>query len=42
LGGSGGNGGGKKRGGSKVSLTFVKPEGLFKDDDVFGDVFKSS
>jgi len=42
LGGSGGGGGGKKRGGSKVSLTFVKPEGLFKDDDVFGDVFKSS
>jgi len=41
LGGSGG-GGGKKRGGSKVSLTFVKPEGLFKDDDVFGDMFKSS
>ena len=42
LGGSGGSGGGKKRGGSKVSLTFVKPEGLFKDDDVFGDMFKSS
>lgn len=46
LGGSnnGGSGasGGKKRGGSRVSLTFVKPEGLFTKDDVFGDMFKQA
>ena len=32
----------KKKGSSRVSLTFVEPEGLFTKDDVFGDFFKCS
>ncbi|KAL9180030.1 hypothetical protein ACHAXT_008000 [Thalassiosira profunda] len=43
LGSSGGVAGGKKRkgrGGGRVSVTFVAPEGLFAKDDVFGDSFK--
>ena len=35
-------GGGEKKKGSRVSLTFVEPEGLFTKDDVFGDFFKCS
>ena len=31
---------GNKKGGTRVSLTFVAPEGLFTKDDVFGDCFK--
>mmetsp|Transcript_43588 Transcript_43588/g.76550 ORF Transcript_43588/g.76550 Transcript_43588/m.76550 type:complete len:669 (-) Transcript_43588:50-2056(-) len=40
----GGQGGGKKKkgGSSRVSLTFVEPEGLFTKEDVFGDFFQCS
>jgi len=41
--GNGAGTGGKKKGGvSKVSLTFVEPEGLFTKDDLFSDIFKCS
>eukprot|EP00581_Thalassiosira_minuscula_P031540 CAMPEP_0183765062 /NCGR_PEP_ID=MMETSP0739-20130205/10700_1 /TAXON_ID=385413 /ORGANISM="Thalassiosira miniscula, Strain CCMP1093" /LENGTH=681 /DNA_ID=CAMNT_0026003681 /DNA_START=14 /DNA_END=2059 /DNA_ORIENTATION=- len=39
---SGGGGAKKKKGASRVSLTFVEPEGLFTKDDVFADFFHCS
>jgi len=43
LGGGANSGGGeRKKGGCRVTLTFIEPEGLFAKDDVFAGIFKCS